>query len=92
MLDIGTWSLGAVIVVGLIQWVKGLAPKAASWVWAAALPMASIATAMSYGFDKMLWNALGICAFAQVCYEVILQTIKAKVGTKSEAAEPKLNP
>jgi hypothetical protein len=76
--NFGMWALGAVIVVGLIQWVKGMFPKAPSWVWTAALPIVSFIAALAYGPDKIIWNVFGTWSVAQIGYEVILQSVKNK--------------
>lgn len=86
-LDIGTWALGAVIVVGLIQWFKGMLPKAPTWVWIIASPLAAVIGSAAYGTDKIAWNALGILAVSQMGYELILQTVKSKLSPPSDAKD-----
>lgn len=80
MFDIGIWALGSVIVVGLIQWFKPILPKAPTWVWIVALPVTATIGAVAYGTDKVIWNALGIWAIAQIGYEVIVQAVKSRLA------------
>lgn len=80
-LDIGIWLAGALIVGGLLQWVKGLMPSVPSKTWAAVMPLASLAVAISKGLDNptlIAWNAFGIWACCQLFYELIVQNVKNK--------------
>lgn len=76
----GIWLAGAVAVVGGVQWAKGLAPKAPSWVWLLAMPVLSVAAALAAGGDRPWFNALGIAAIAQLGYELIVQAVRKKLG------------
>lgn len=94
IIDIGTWSAGAVIVVGAIQWAKGALSKIAlpSWVWAIALPLVSIgaagASAAKTGdWHRLPWDAAGMWAIAQLGYELIVQTVRRRFGAAPERAE-----
>lgn len=76
------WIGGGVVVVGMIQFVKGLFPKTLqdqipSWAWA--LVAACSAIAYAYVPDGIR-NALGVLAVSQIGYETILQTVKNKLG------------
>ncbi len=84
-IDIVTWTAGAVIVVGVIQWAKGAIPMAPAWTWTILLPLVSLgaATASAVQAEKMtglFWDAAGIWAISQLGYEIIIQTIKKKLG------------
>jgi hypothetical protein len=76
----GVWLSGAVAVVGVIQWAKGLAPKAASWVWLAAMPALSLAASFAAGGQRPWFDALGIAAIAQLGYELIVQAVRKRLG------------
>ncbi len=68
--DFGAWLQGAVVVVGLVQWLKGLFAKAPSWVWAITAP----AIAIGYAFaPEAIRNAAGFLAVSQLSYETIMQ-------------------
>lgn len=74
-IDIATWLAGATIALGLIQWAKGLLPKAPTWLWSAALPAFAIAAGFAAGGDRPIWDALGIWAIAQVGWDGLLRRI-----------------
>lgn len=68
--------------IGIIQYIKGLAPKTPSMVWAFIQP------AMCIGLSAVwlllpTWVAQGVLAFAisQIGYETIIQTIKKKLDS-----------
>ena len=88
ILDLATWAAGALIAAGLIQWAKGFAHKAPSWVWAAASPLAALAAAVAAGGDRWTWNWLGVWACSQVLYETIIQTVKRKIAGEAPAVDP----
>jgi len=80
-LDVGMWLAGALIVGGLLQWVKGLMPNVSSKTWAAVMPLASLVVAVSKNFETPMliaWNAFGIWASCQLFYELIVQNVKNK--------------
>jgi len=87
LIDLATWLAGAVIAVGLIQWAKGLAPKAPGWVWSLALPAGAFAAAAAAGGTKIIWTALGIWAIAQVGWEAILRRIVKGIEGVAPKAE-----
>jgi len=76
------WVGGGVVVVGMIQFAKGLFPKPAqdqipSWVWA----IIAAGSAIAYAYvPEGIRNALGVLAVSQIGYETILQTVKNKLG------------
>jgi hypothetical protein len=89
VIDLATWVAGSVIAVGLIQWAKGLAPAAPSWVWAAVLPLGSLAAALAAGGPRPIWTALGIWAVAQVGWDAILRGIVKRIeGASKPGAAP----
>lgn len=75
--DLGIWIGGGVTVVGLIQWFKGMAPKAPAWVWSAAAPILAVAWAFAPDWAQ---RAAGVLAISQVGYETIIQGIKKRLG------------
>jgi hypothetical protein len=77
LVQLGIWASGAVIVVGLMQWAKGLLPKSIpSWAYALALPIAAIGVAL---LPQSIFNGLGIMALAQIGYETIVQRVKKRL-------------
>lgn len=70
----------AVAVVGLIEWVKGLIPKAPTWVWAVASGFGCLGIAAA-AIYLPAWVLLGLVALAvsQLGYEAIVQFIKSKI-------------
>jgi hypothetical protein len=75
-----TWLAGAVAVVGVLQWIKGLAPKAPSWAWSVAMVALSIAAAFAAGGPRPWFDALGIAAISQLGYELIIQVVRKKIA------------
>ena len=72
----GAWLAGAVAVVGVLQYLKGLAKEAPSWVWSAVMPALAIATAWAAGGERPWFDALGIASIAQLGYDLIVQRIR----------------
>ncbi len=70
----------AVAVVGLLQWLKGLLPKAPTWVWAAASAVGCLGIAAAVVYLPS-WVLLGLVALAvsQLGYEIIVQFIQKKI-------------
>lgn len=81
-IDIVMWSAGAVIVVGMLEFFKGAFPKLPSWVWTIAVVLASGITALAGESTKPIWDALGILSVSQLCYQLIIQSIKKKFTPK----------
>lgn len=80
----GIWCAGAVIVVGVMQWVKGFTAQTIqrvipSWVWSLILPLCAIGASAAFAFNQnggsLIWNALGIWAVSQLGYEVIVKSV-----------------
>ena len=85
ILDFALWSAGAVIVVGVLQWLKGMFTKVNKVVWSLLLPVVAFGVAISIAvkekdYSAIIWNASGIWAIAQIGYELIIQTIKKRLG------------
>lgn len=70
----------AVAVVGILEWVKGLLPKAPTWIWAAASAVGCVGVAAA-SFYLPPWFMLGLMALAvaQLSYQSIVQFIKSKI-------------
>ena len=87
-LNIAVWLTGAIIVVGLVEWVKALGQaitdrKVKSIVYAACLPVVAFIVAYSMELEgSRFWVALGIWAIAQIGYELIIQAVRKKLGGK----------
>lgn len=89
LIVLGTWAAGAVIVVGVIEWMKGLFKK---WtiptkVWSVFLPVVSLGASwascnMSGDFSPLYWNAAGVWGVSQLAYTLIVQSVKKKFGGK----------
>ena len=80
----GIWCAGAIIVVGVMQWVKGITAQTVrrvmpSWVWSLILPVCALGASAAFSFGRsggsLLWNALGIWAVSQLGYEVIVKSV-----------------
>jgi hypothetical protein len=89
IIDFATWAAGAVIVVGVMQWAKNLLKKIPTWIWSVVLPIVSLgaSAAAAYkesDYSSIFWNAAGIWAISQVGYELIVQSIKKKLGAKGQ--------
>jgi hypothetical protein len=77
---IAEWAAGALIVSGIIQWAKGIAPKAPKWVWMACAPLAALGASLASKSDLWAWSWLGIWATSQLFYETIIQAVKKHIG------------
>ena len=88
-----TWLLGAVAVVGVIEWIKGFASaiKEKNWKSIAlslALPAVCFLVAFGKGGGDAIWNAFGMWSIAQLCYSLIVQSVqKAFVSKVAPALE-----
>lgn len=84
---VGVWTAGAIIVVGVIQWLKGFVQQIVrsgvpTWVWSVIMPLCAIGTSRAFDLFggqaaalKWVWNALGIWAASQLGYEVIVKSV-----------------
>lgn len=88
-LDFTLWAMGAVIAVGLIQWLKTFLPNVSGQTWAIVLPLTSLTSATSFciqagAFNTLLTDFLLIWVLAQIGYELILQSVKDFFSKKKE--------
>jgi hypothetical protein len=89
--DLGAWIAGAIIVVGIIQWVKNFIDNfkiiLPSWAFSLMVPIFSVgvgfASAYAFGKELWIWNFLGTWAVAQICYESIVRVMNKKVESIS---------
>jgi hypothetical protein len=80
--DFGSWLAGAVAVVGLIQWIKGLVPKTTpTWVYAVLAPVLALGWALA---PEPVQQASGVLGVSQIGYETIIQTVKKRLGGATE--------
>lgn len=76
--DFGTWLAGGVATVGILQWIKGLAPKTwPAWLYALAALVLAAGWAVAPPWAR---QAAGVLAVSQIGYETIIQTVKRKLG------------
>ena len=88
MMDWKTALLGAVGVVGMIQWVKGFCKDAPTWVWGVA------SAAICFGLSAVVvfvpkfsqWVLLGgaMLACCQLGYETIVKLLLAKINSLND--------
>lgn len=71
----------AVIVIGMIQWAKGIANKVPSKAWAIIMPILSVVVAICVGggINQIAVNGLGIWAICQLGYEIIVQAVTKRL-------------
>lgn len=86
------WLLGAVAVVGLIEWGKGMyesikARNAKSIVLGLALPAVCAGVAFSKSSGTPLWDMAGMWSVAQLGYALIVQSVQKAIKGKIEAVE-----
>ena len=83
-LNIVVWLMGAIIVVGIVEWAKAVVTAVAfpvkwsSVIYAVLIPVASFVASVANGTG--IWVALGIWAVAQIGYELIIRTVRKKLG------------
>ena len=85
ILQLAIWLAGAAVVVGLMQWVKGLVPKAPTWVWALCMPLISIGVGFSMKGATPVFDGLGVWAISQLGYDAILKRVIATIAAKKAA-------
>ena len=76
-----TWLLGAIAVVGLIEWAKGFfesvkSKNRKSIALSLALPAVCFFVAFGKGGADAVWNAFGMWSLAQLCYALIVQSVQ----------------
>jgi hypothetical protein len=84
-----------VVVVGILQWLKGLWKTVPSWLPAALLPILTLA--LGWVVAPVVTAVLGLrllmgglsWALGQLCYEIIVQSIPALVQGAIDKAEGK---
>lgn len=83
--QIGIWLAGAVVVIGLIQWLKALVPlKLPGWLWAFVMALVSIGVGFSMKGTAPVFDGLGVWAISQLGYEAILKGILAAIAKKTD--------
>lgn len=76
-------AIGVFIVVGLTEYVKGFHPKAGSIVWRLALVPSSLIVSASIEYlPRFVLVALLILACSQLGYEVVVETVRKRLGGK----------
>jgi hypothetical protein len=78
-IDIVFLVTAAFSVAGVIEYVKGFAPKAPTWVWQALLPVACVGVVLVAG--QQLYSAVVVLALSQLCYQSIIQAVKKKIDS-----------
>ena len=84
-----TWVLvlmGAVIVVGIMQWLKTFLKEKPSWMWGAISLVLSFAVAAVMQFLPS-WILLGmlVMSVGQLGYENIIQLVRRKLDSVKDA-------
>ncbi len=80
-LDITIWLLGALLVVGLTEWIKGFLffiPPKYKWVYGFVSAILSVVVGYFSGGANIVWDTLGILTMSQLGYAYILQMINKK--------------
>lgn len=78
---VSIWTAGAIIVVGAIQWAKGIVKQiikrdVPTWIWSIIMPICAVGASIASGHGgKWIWNGLGIWAASQLGYEVIVKSV-----------------
>jgi hypothetical protein len=81
-IDITVWIMGAILVVGLTQYIKGLLtfiPAKFKWIYSIISVILSIVVGYFGGGANLVWDCLGILTMSQLGYEFILQAINKKL-------------
>ena len=74
--DITTWLAGGLAIAGLIQWIKGLAPKAPVVAWGILSPLMAIGWAYA---PEQLRLAAGVLAISQLGWDLLIQPVRRKL-------------
>lgn len=80
--DISLWVGGAVLVCGLLQYLKTYTKnmdKKFNWVYSVASAVLSVIIGIFGGGANVVWDCLGILVISQLGYETILQTLLKKL-------------
>jgi len=87
LIEVGDWVAGGIVIVGLIQWLKGMVPKGVtipSWVWGISAAILACGWSVAPPWAK---QAAGVLAVSQIGYETIIQSVKTalkkRLGTEA---------
>lgn len=74
-IDWGYIVPAAIVVVGVLQWGKGMVKTAPGWLWALLAPVACAVVAIAGGgsVNQIATNGLATLAISQLGYEALLQ-------------------
>lgn len=79
--DYNVWLSGAVIIVGTIEWIKGMLKACFKIVvpaWVPSILLPPVCLAVSAAKGGLLWyNALGMLAASEAGYALIWQNLKS---------------
>lgn len=80
--DIAIWLTGAVLVVGLTEYIKDMlkfiSPKH-KWIYAVISAILSVVVGIHSGGARLVWDTLGILTCSQLGYELIIQKLRHKL-------------
>ena len=82
-IDFNLWIMGAVAIVGIMEWAKGFVKTTfkkdlPAWVCSIALPVVCLAVAFCKG-GEILFNFVGMWSISQLGYSLIIQTIEKRL-------------
>lgn len=77
---LGAWLGGAVIVVGIMQWIKGTWKALPSWALSIIALAVAIGAAFCQHYASDVYAGLGVWSVSQLAYELILQTVKKRAN------------
>lgn len=89
-----TWALGGLVVAYLLDYLRGWVKAAPSWVWRILVVIVSAAVAVAKGQElgaplaAAWWNALGILAFSQGAYKLIVSKFGLPAPSAPAQGEP----
>lgn len=89
MFDISLWLMGAVAIVGIMEWSKGFTKTAfkkdlPAWLCSIALPVVCLGVAFCKG-GEVLFNFVGMWSIAQLGYSLIIQTVEKRLKIARDA-------
>ena len=79
------WILGGLTVVGCLEWIKGFAKRAPTWVWGVAAAALAVGWAVAPDWVRL---AAGVLAISQIGYATLIQAVKAYIAAKAQKVEP----
>lgn|GEM_PF-4290273 len=74
------WILGGLTVVGCLEWFKGFAKAAPTWIWGVVAMVLSIGWAIAPDWLRL---AAGVLSISQIGYATIIQAVQAYIGSKT---------